>query len=280
MASWQKLTHINKHPRDEHITFHEPTHTYYVDGSSKQYVSCTKFLHEFFPHFDPDVTISKMMKSKNWASSVWYGKKPDEIKKAWASKGEEASAAGTAMHLAIEQFLHGSPEQISEETYKTIEWKYFMNFWEDVKHDLVPYRSEWEVWMDEYKLAGSIDMIFYRKSDDSYVIYDWKRSKEIKTSNDYASGYGPVSHLPDCNYWHYTLQLNTYKYFLEKYYGLRVSDMYLVIIHPDNKNYRQLRLNHLDDEVVSMLECRKRALDMKVNKTIVLPLPECELLDE
>jgi hypothetical protein len=56
--------------------------------------------------------------------------------------------------------------------------------------------------------------------------------------------------------------------------------MYLVIIHPDNKNYRQLRLNHLDDEVVSMLECRKRALDMKVNKTIVLPLPECELLDE
>ena len=280
MSSWQKLTHKNKHPRDAHITFHEPTHTYYVDGSSNQYVSCTKFLHEFFPHFDPDVTISKMMKSKNWASSVWYGKKPDEIKKAWATKGGEASTAGTAMHLAIEQYLHGSPEQISEETYKTVEWKYFMNFWEDVKHDLVPYRSEWEVWMDEFKLAGSIDMIFYRKSDDSYVIYDWKRSKDIKTSNEYGSGYGPVSHLPDCNYWHYTLQLNTYKYFLEKYYGLRVSDMYLVIIHPDNKNYRQLRLNHLDDEIVGMLACRTRALEMKVNKTIVLPLPECEFLDE
>jgi len=278
-APWQKLTYKNAHKRDAHIVFHEPTHTYYIDGSSDKYVSCTKFLHEFFPHFDPDITIEKMMKSKKWTSSVWYGKKPHEIKKEWDDKGKIASAAGTAMHLSIEQFLHGSPDEIDPAIYNTIEWKYFMNFWNDVKDDLVPYRSEWEVWMDEYKLAGSIDMVFYRKSDDSYVIYDWKRSKEIKTENNFDSGFGPVAHLPDCNYWHYTLQLNAYKHFLEKHYGLRVSDMYLVIIHPDQKNYRQLRLNHLDEEVLGMLECRKRALDMKVNKVIVLPLPECQMID-
>ena len=277
---WQKLTYTNAHIRDKRIVFHEPTHTYYVDGSSEKMISCTRFLHEFFPHFDADVTIQKMMKSKNWLSSVWYGKSPNEIKKAWENKGKEASAAGTAMHLAIEKFLHGSADKISPEIYTTIEWKYFMNFWNDVKDDLVPFRSEWEVFMEEFKLAGSIDMVFYRKSDDSYVIYDWKRSKDIKTSNDFGTGFGPVSHLPDCNYWHYTLQLNTYKYFLENYYGLKVSDMYLIILHPDNKNYRQLRLNHLDDEVVSMLECRKRALELNVNKAIVLPLPECSFLDE
>ena len=84
--------------------------------------------------------------------------------------------------------------------------------------------------MDEFKLCGSIDMVFYRKSDNSYVIYDWKRSKDIKTDNPFGKGFGPVSHLPDSNYWHYTLQLNVYKYFLQTHYGLRVSDMYLVII--------------------------------------------------
>ena len=164
---WQKLTFTNKHPRDDNLVFHEPTHTYYIDGSSKGVISCTKFLHEFFPHFDPDATIQKMMKSKNWASSVWNtpGVTPAKIKKAWDDKGKEASTAGTAMHLAIEQFLHGSPEQIDPKTYETTEWKYFMNFWNVVKDDLVPYRSEWEVWMDEFKLCGSIDMIFYRKSD-------------------------------------------------------------------------------------------------------------------
>ena len=279
---WQKLSFTNKHPRDNHIVFHEPTHTYYIDGKCDGVISCTKFIHEFFPHFDPDVTIKKMMKSKNWASSVWYGKSADEIKKAWNDSGKEASSKGTAMHLAIEQFLHGSPEQIDPANYDTIEWKYFMNFWNDVKDDLIPYRSEWEVWMKEFLLCGSIDMVFYSKKLGGYVIYDWKRSKEIKTKNDFGHGYGPVEHLPDTNYWHYTLQLNIYKYFLENFYDLKIVDLCLVILHPDNKNYRLIRLNMLEDEVVEMLDCRKRALDMRlaVNKTIVLPLPSCGFLEE
>ena len=277
---WQKLTFINKHPRDEHLVFHEPTHTYYIDGSSKGVISCTGFIHAFFPHFDPDVTIKKMMKSKTWSSSVWFGKSPDEIKRVWSDSGKEASASGTAMHLAIEQFLHGSPEQIDPSNYDTIEWKYFMNFWNDVKDDLIPYRSEWEVWMKEYLLCGSIDMVFYSKKKKGYVIYDWKRSKEIKTSNNFGSGFGPVDHLPDSNYWHYTLQLNIYKYFLENYYGLKIVDLCLVIMHPNNKNYQLIRLNMLEDEVKGMLDCRKRALDTKVNKIIVLPISTCGITEE
>jgi ATP-dependent exoDNAse (exonuclease V) beta subunit len=220
------------------------------------------------------------MKSKKWESSVWYGKSPEEIKKTWNDSGKEASTRGTAMHLAIEQFLHGSSKQIDPTNYDTIEWKYFMNFWRDVEDDLVPYRSEWEVWMKEYLLCGSIDMVFFSKKLDGYVIYDWKRSKDIKTANNFSNGFGPVSHLPDCNYWHYTLQLNIYKYFLERFYGLVFKDLCLVILHPDNKNYRLIRLNILDDEVEGMLECRKRALELNVNKYIVLPIEECAFIEE
>jgi hypothetical protein len=89
-----------------------------------------------------------------------------------------------------------------------------------------------------------------------------------------------VKHLPDSNYWHYTLQLNIYKYFLEKYYGLNVVDLCLVIIHPDNKNYRLIRLNILEEEVEDMIQCRKRALDMNINKSIVLPIEECAFIEE
>lgn len=277
---WQKLSFINKHPRDDRIRFHEPTHTYYIDGSSDKVISCTGFIHSFFPHFDADATIAKMMKSQKWTSSVWYGKSAEEIKKTWNDSGKEASTKGTAMHLAIEQFLHGSEEMIDPENYGTVEWKYFMNFWNDVKDDLVPYRSEWEVWMKEYLLCGSIDMVFYSKKLKGYVIYDWKRSKEIKTKNNFGSGYGPVKHLPDCNYWHYTLQLNIYKYFLEKYYDLNIVDLCLVILHPDNKNYRLIRLNILGEEVEDMIQCRKRALDMNVNKSIILPIDDCAFIDE
>jgi len=270
---WQKLSVANAHPRDKDIEFDEPTHRYTIKGECDKWISCTGFLHDFFPHFDPDLTISKMMASPKWKLSKYYGKTPKEIKDEWSNSGKEASGAGTAMHLAIEQFLHGSEEVIEPSVLLTKEWKYFMNFWRDCGHDLVPYRSEWEVYSEPHKLAGSIDMIYYRKSDGKYVIYDWKRSKGIKTDNTFENGYAPLSHLPNCNYWHYTLQLNVYKWFLETYYGLEIGDLYIVIFHPDNTNYQRMRLNILKDEVLEMLDCRKRALDLGLNQAIALPLP-------
>ena len=256
---WQQLSFTNKHPRDDAIVFDEPTHVYTVNGSSKGIISCTKFLHEFFPHFDADAVIDGMM--KRGLKGEYVGMTKAQIKAKWNANGEEASGRGTAMHLAIEQYMHGRPDLIEPSVLETPEWRYFTNFWKDVSGDLVPYRSEWEVWSEEYKLAGSIDMIYYRKSDDSYVIYDWKRSKEIKMDNKWGKGYGPCSHLPDANYWHYTLQLNVYRWFLETYYGLRISDMYLVIMHPNNTNFQRFRLNRLEDEVIGMLDCRKRAIE-------------------
>jgi len=240
-----------------------------VNGSSKGIISCTKFLHEFFPHFDPDAVIDGMM--KRGLKPEYQGMTREQIKAKWAANGEEASGSGTAMHLAIEQFLHGHPELIEPSVLQTPEWKYFCNFWNKEKEDLVPYRSEWEVWSEEYKLAGSIDMVFYRKSDDSYVIYDWKRSKEIKKENGWEKGYGPCAHLDSCNYWQYTLQLNVYRWFLETYYGLRISDMYLVIMHPNNSDYKRFRLNRLEEEVEGMLACRAAAVAAGAKQPVLLP---------
>jgi hypothetical protein len=257
---WQELSFKHKHPRDDSIVFDEPTHVYTVNGSSKGVISCTKFLHEFFPHFDSDAVIDGMI--KRGLKGEYVGMTKQQIKDKWAASGEESSSKGTALHLAIEQFLHGHPELIEPSILTTPEWQYFKNFWAQHGHDLVPYRSEWEVWAEEYKLAGSIDMIFYRPSDDSYVIYDWKRSKEIKKEAfGNSKGFGPVAHLPDCNYWHYTLQLNVYRWFLETHYGLKISDMYLVIMHPNNTDYKRFKLNRLDEEVEGMMAARKAALE-------------------
>jgi hypothetical protein len=269
---WQKLSVANAHPRDKHIEFDEPTHRYTIKGECNKWISCTGFLHDFFPHFDPDATIAKMMASPKWTQSKYYGKTKQQIKDEWSNSGKEASGAGTAMHLAIEQFMHGSEEVIEPSVKETKEWRFFMNFWKECGDDLVPYRSEWEVYSEPHKLAGSIDMIYYRKSDGKHVIYDWKRSKGIKTDNSFENGYSPLAHLPNCNYWHYTLQLNVYKWFLETYYGLEIGDLYIVIFHPDNTNYQRMRLNILTDEVLEMLDCRKRALDLGLDQAIALPL--------
>jgi ATP-dependent exoDNAse (exonuclease V) beta subunit len=258
---WQELYFKNPHPRDASIVFDEPTHIYTVNGTYKGWTSTTGFLHEFFGHFDAKAVIAKMMKSSKWPQSKYFGKTAQEIEDGWSASGKEASEAGTAMHLAIEQFVHGHPELIPGPILATKEWKYFTNFWRDHGGNLEAYRSEWEVWSEEYKLAGSIDMIYKRKNDGFYEIYDWKRSKEIKKDNSWDNGLGPVNHLPDCNYWHYTLQLNIYKWFLETYYGLKVVGLYLVIMHPDNDNYHRYRLNELPEEIEGMLACRLAAVE-------------------
>jgi ATP-dependent exoDNAse (exonuclease V) beta subunit len=201
------------------------------------------------------------MSSAKWKDSKYYGKTAEEIKELWNQNGDAASSKGTAMHLAIEQFIHGHPEMIDAGVLDTKEWTYFSNFWRDVKDDLVPYRSEWEVWSEEYKLAGSIDMVFYRKSDQSYVIYDWKRSKEIKMENDYENGLGPLSHLPACNYWQYTIQLNLYRWILENHYGMPIKGMYLIVLHPDNKTYKRYPLNRLEEEIDDILAARRAGME-------------------
>ena len=277
---WMTLLHTNAHPRDADIQFDEPTHIYTVQGSSKGIISCTKFLHEFFGHFDAKGTIKKMMASPKWTESKWYkpGITAKEIEEQWNANGREASTAGTAMHLAIEQFLNGSEHVILPHIKETTEWRYFMNFWKEHGDDLEPYRTEWEVWSEDHKLAGQIDMVYRRKSDGKFLIYDWKRSKEIKTENKFQTGLPPLQHLPDCNYWHYTLQLNVYRWFLENLYGLEIEDMYLLVLHPDNKNYKRVRLNRMDDEVAAMLDCRRRAVVEGLKQTVVLPLPAKECL--
>ena len=51
-----------------------------------------------------------------------------------------------------------------------------------------------------------------------------------------------ISHLPHTNFSHYSLQLNTYKYIIENSYKKKVSNMYLVCMHPNYDNYLLITL--------------------------------------
>jgi hypothetical protein len=107
--------------------------------------------------------------------------------------------------------------------------------------------------------------MLYKKADGKYAIYDWKRAKEIKTENRYQSGLGPIMHLPDTNYWHYSLQLNVYRMILKQKYDIDVDEMALVILHPINTNWRVIKINIMEEEINAMFACRARALQLTGN---------------
>jgi ATP-dependent exoDNAse (exonuclease V) beta subunit len=244
----------NGHERDKQIKFTERGHIYTIDGDSN-YTSVTTWNHSHFPKFNAEKIITKMMKSKNWETSKYFGMTKREIKDMWNKNGREAAEAGTKMHYDIECFYNNMDVEVEEDC---IEWKYFEEFEDEIGNNLEPYRTEWMIWDKERRLAGSIDMV-YENADGSLLIYDWKRCKDIKTDNRWESATTEcISHLPDTNFWHYSLQLNTYKWMIERNYDKKVSDMYLICLHPNNKNesYLKFKVPDLQDEITKLMKLR------------------------
>ena len=248
---------MNTHERDALIKFEEGPHKYTCNGSS-DYTSVTTWNHSHFKPFDPDSIIKKMTSNpEKWLKSPYYGKTPEEIKAGWDKGRDDAALAGTEMHKAIEQwYLRGCPAEKSDANLSP----HFCKFVND--HPLLkPYRTEWMIFDEDIRIAGSIDMVYECPSGDgSLMIYDWKRCKEIKRTN----GFGDfamtecINHLPDSNFWHYALQLNTYKYILEAKYNKKISQMCLVCLHPNLPSYKLFYVPDLSSEVKALLNERKQ----------------------
>ena len=270
------LANQNPHPRDELIKFYARGHKYEITSDpGTKYTSVTTWNHQQFPKFDADAIIAKIFKSKSWGPDhKYWGQTAEQIKASWKSNGEAVSSSGTSLHERIEHFMNNDkldPNYFHSELYhqyhhddsdQQVEWLYFLKFIQD-HPDFQPYRTEWMIFHEELKLAGSIDMV-YQNPDGTLSIYDWKRSKEISKVNmwnQFASN-PLISHLHDTNFWHYALQLNTYKKILEEKYGKTVTKLCLVRLHPnaEEKTYELLEVPILTKEISDLFEERKNQL--------------------
>jgi hypothetical protein len=290
----------NAHPRDALIEFEVGPHKYTCQGEG-DYRSVTTWLHTHFKEFDADAIIKKMNLTN--PRSKYYGKMPEEIKAGWEKDRDEAAAAGTAMHAAIEEYYMGgsSPWGVStphaprlgvnayvnlsgHQNHGEVNTPFgenadinelnhasalcvrpsadggvrgvltpqFTDFVRDHSH-LKPYRTEWMIFDEDVRLAGSIDFVT-ENPDGTLTIYDWKRCKEIKKTNSFGEFAitDCIAHLPDTNYWHYALQLNTYKTILERKYAKKVTGLFLVGLHPNLPSYQMYTVPFLVQEMADL----------------------------
>ena len=152
-----------------------------------------------------------------------------EIKDMWEANRKEAANRGTWMHLQFELWLN-----CAEVPEDTAEMRMFLKVMRSLK-GMSAFRTEWAIYGDEERLAGTIDFVA-KDPWGRLVLFDWKRTKQIagKYSNVYRRMLEPLEHIEDCAGSHYRLQLNCYKYLLQKYYGFEVSALFVVCTHPDN----------------------------------------------
>ena len=259
-SSINLLSEINKHPFDSRIKFKEEGHIYWIDGDNKDLISATTFIHKFFNEFDTEKIINNIINSKKYKTDKtykYYNISKEDILKQWDDNRVQASEAGTLMHADIEYYYNGLSVKNESE-----EFNQFLEFYKDHSH-LKMFRTEWMIFSDLLKITGSIDAVFINE-DGTLSLGDWKRSKEITFDSFDGQTYGkfPFENLPDCNFYHYSLQLNLYRIILEKFYGKKIKEMFLVVLHPNNKNnkYKKLEVDIMEKEANLLLDYRKNEL--------------------
>ena len=248
------LSKLNAHERDKHITFDEGPHIYTVHNQLG-YTSVTTWNHKHFSGFDAEAVVDNIMKGRKIHDPgyKYYGMTREQILKQWRENGESASSKGTQLHYDIECYYNDWPVQND-----SIEYQYFLNFAKDFSN-LQAYRTEWMVYYEELKMSGSIDMLFKNERGE-YLIYDWKRCIEIPHEPQFGKHATTqcISHLPDSKFWHYSLQLNMYRRFLQDKYDIDVVGMFLVCLHPDNpyENYERIEVQIMEKEMEELIQLR------------------------
>lgn len=226
------------------ISFEESTHKYFIDGQPTQSPSVTQFLSRYKRPFNSDEAAKKLGKR--------IGVDPAEILKDWSQSNLFSRVLGSNVHRYIEHTYDNtvSFDQPIQDVHKLTKTqkadlkkllpvlvKQFHQFQQDHKH-LSFVASELAVGdLDGSRVCGTLDALMYNKKTKELEILDFKTNKKIELSSPYGTLSEPFTFLPDCEHSTYTLQLNVYKHFIEKYTSLKIGAMHIVWFNVKNKTY-------------------------------------------
>jgi len=217
------------------LDFDEENHVY--TRNYEEYTSVTTFIDEFFPGFDAEAIAEE----KAYSYGKYSDKSKEEILDMWQQKADD----GTDVHEEIEMYLNDVKAGRST-VYENLQDKtsQALNFWETIEardYWITDFWPELQVYHDEYKLAGTIDVAFKHNSKGGTAkrqvsLIDWKTNKGIyKTPyNDGDTGTHAITQsIPDSNWHHYSLQLSLYAYILEDQFNQNIYKLQLVHLKPD-----------------------------------------------
>lgn len=226
----------NRYARDTRIVFRggpafPNEHYYMIDGDRTGITSVTGLLHLAFEPFEKKkyMIARSCSRTKN-TSSQYYGKTVAEVLRMWDVNRD----TGSAKHAAIDDFLQGRHARLHRE-----------GVGHHVRHPprglyaflrrhptFEVVRTEWSIFCEESLLAGQLDALFYCTLQMTHVVVDWKNVEKFTVKGSTKGILPMTSDMPDCNLSQYTLQLNLYRYIIEKHYGLKVGIMIVANMRP------------------------------------------------
>ena len=204
------------------------------------FTSVTTFIDQFFEGFDSEKIATNLVETH----PRYADRTVESLIGEWAATGEH----GTQVHDEIDNWIKNGIEPIETKAINGKNW--LQNY--KLKSDIDVF-SEVIVYSTELNIAGTVDILALDKSTGLYELIDWKTSKRINTSS-YGNKTGTSSvtqDVPDCNFYHYALQLSLYRYLLEEFYGINFNNQ--LIAHLQDDGARSLVAPYMRDHILAML---------------------------
>lgn len=237
--------------RDSVVYLEPIEHKYYHKKTGETFKSVTTVLGMLEPEFDAEeIALAISMQDPSKKKEQYQNMSQEEILAEWKRINNEANEYGTEVHEIMERYLLADKIYIPKTDYEREIILKFQEIDPMTKGIIYP---ETILFSEKHKLAGTSDIV--EMCDDYFNIWDWKTNKEF----NFISKYGhwlkkPVSHLSDCQYNVYSLQLSIYAYMLQLETKKKVGRLGVFYLNPKTNKFELIPIPYLGLEAKAVLD--------------------------
>lgn len=286
---------MNIDKKNGKVCYNDENHTYWNENDNEKYISVTTLIGRFENEFDEAFwssykALERLIPADAWKiekksllnthridkellnlyniTDLEFNKAQQDILDEWDKTNRESCERGTKIHAQLENSMYKMGANVTLKKFG-VGGKFVCEKGRtelDLENGVYPeYLISRESPDGVLRIAGQIDLLV--KQGNEITIMDWKTNKEIKQKSFFDSKAKktvkmkyPLNNIEDCNYYHYTLQLSTYAWMLQKLNpNFIIKD--LIMVHFDhNDNQTVYHLDYLKEDVEKMLKFYKKEL--------------------
>jgi len=240
------------------LVYYDEPHKYFLGG--QELISVTTLTHKYKEPFEGDY----------WSNfkAEQYGVEQYKIQRAWDFINKKGTLKGSLIHdyaenkLLNKVFKYPKEQVITEFGFDPIwvEYKktkrHVDNFLRASKGKLIPVCTELVMYDKESLIAGMADLIFWNVRDQELQIWDWKTNKSFSKECKERHLTDMFCTLEECDLEEYSLQLEAYKYILEKNTKYKFGKSFLVWVSHNNDDFEIIETKNRKFYINEMVQNR------------------------
>jgi len=220
------------------IKFDEASHTYTHVDSGAPFISVTTLLGKYKQPFDRYGHSKRVAKREGVSQEL--------VLEMWEEEKNRACTRGTDIHKILEDYISCGDVKDNYgwlcKSYDTAAERSIDSFKNVLCENLL--------YDEEHLVAGMADLIYEHKNE--FTVGDFKTNKKFKFSSPYSERLkDPISHLHNCEFNVYGLQLSFYAYLYERMSGKRCRKC--VVFYLQDDRFLSYHVNYMKAEVEAIL---------------------------